>query len=71
MIIPLAAPLHPVHLLRVSISRGFDSSKLESKGWEFSCPWNLIGSLPENVTQELLVGKLLVGGMGVYACYLC
>ena len=26
---------------------------------------NFIGSLPESLTQELLVGKLLVGGLGV------
>ncbi len=26
---------------------------------------DFIGSLPENLTQELLVGKLLVGGLGV------
>ena len=44
--------------------RGFDSSKL-LKGWEFSCPYNFIGSLPESSTQELLVGKLSVGGLGV------
>ena len=30
-----------------------------------SCPLNLIGSLPESLTQGLLVGKLLVGGLGV------
>ena len=38
---------------------------LNSKGWEFSCPYKSIGSLPESLTQELLVGKLLVGGLGV------
>ena len=27
---------------------------------------NFIGSLPESLTQGLLVGKLLVGGLGVY-----
>ena len=26
---------------------------------------NFIGGLPEDLTQELLVGKLLVGGLGV------
>ena len=36
-----------------------------SKGWEFSCPYNFIGSLPESSTRGLLVGKLLVGGLGV------
>ena len=30
-------------------------------------PINLIGNLPERLTQELLVGKLLVGGLGVAA----
>ena len=38
---------------------------LNSKGWEFSCPYNFVGSLPESFTQGLLVGKLLVGGLGV------
>ena len=38
---------------------------LNSKGWEFPCPSNFIGSLPESLTQGLLVGKLLVGGLGV------
>ena len=28
-------------------------------------PINFTGSLPESLTQELLVGKLLVGGLGV------
>ena len=28
-------------------------------------PISLIGNLPERLTQELLVGKLLVGGLGV------
>ena len=26
---------------------------------------NCIGNLPESLTQELLIGKLLVGGLGV------
>ena len=39
---------------------------LNSKGWEFSCPLKFIGSLPESLTQGLLVGKLLVGGLGVF-----
>ena len=38
---------------------------LNSKGWEFSCPYDFIGGLPENLTQGLLIGKLLVGGLGV------
>ena len=39
--------------------------------WEFSCPLNFVGSLPESLTQGLLVGKLLVGGLGVYTtCYI-
>ena len=46
--------------------RGFDSGNLNSKGWKFSCPYNFIGSLPEGLTQGLLVGKLLVGGLGVW-----
>ena len=45
---------------------GFDSSRLLIlKGWEFSCPYNFTGNLPEDLTQGLLVGKLLVGGLGV------
>ena len=35
------------------------------KGWEFECPYNFIGSLPESLTQGLLVGKHLIGGLGV------
>ena len=42
-----------------------NAATLNSKGWEFSCPLNLIGGLPERLTQGLLVGKLLVGGLGV------
>ena len=38
---------------------------LDFKGWEFPCPYDFIGSLPESSTQGLLVGKLLVGGPGV------
>ena len=38
---------------------------LNSKGWQFSCPLKFIGSLPESLTQGLLVGKFLVGGLGV------
>ena len=38
---------------------------LNSQGWEFSCPLNLIVSLLESLTQGLLTGKLLVGGLGV------
>ena len=38
---------------------------LNSKGWELSYPYNCIGSFPESLTQGLLVGKLLVGGLGV------
>ena len=38
---------------------------LNSKGWELSYPNNCIGSLPESLTQGLLVGKLLIGGLGV------
>ena len=38
---------------------------LNSKGWEFSCPLNVIVSLPESLTQGLLIGKLLVGGLGI------
>ena len=34
---------------------------MHSKGWEFSCPLNFIGGLPESLTPGLLVGKLLVG----------
>ena len=34
-------------------------------GWEFSCPLNLIGSLPESLTQGLLIGQVLIGGLGV------
>ena len=42
-----------------------DKQTLNSEGWEFSCPYNLIGSLPESLTQGLLIGKLLIGGLGV------
>ena len=38
---------------------------LNSKGWEFTCPLNFIGGLPESLTQGLLIGKLLVCGLGV------
>ena len=38
---------------------------LNSEGWELSYPYNCIGSLPESLTQGLLVGKLLIGGLGV------
>ena len=38
---------------------------LYSKGWELSYPYNCIGSLPESLTQGLLIGKLLIGGLGV------
>ena len=38
---------------------------LNYKGWELSCPLNCIGSLPESLTQGLLRGKLVVGGLGV------
>ena len=42
---------------------GLDSSRLlHSKEWEFSCAYNFIASLPESLTQGLLVGKPLVGG---------
>ena len=34
-------------------------------GWELAYPYNCIGSLPESLTQGLLVGKLLIGGLGV------
>ena len=37
---------------------------LDSKGREFSCPMNFIGSLPESSTQGLSIGKLLIGGLG-------
>ena len=40
---------------------------LNSKGLEVSCLLNFIGSLPESLTQGLLVGKLLIGGLGVRA----
>ena len=36
------------------------------RGWEFSCPFNFIRGLPESLTQGLLIGKLLTGGLGVY-----
>ena len=57
-----STPSPPTQSLHV---RGFDSSRLNSKGWEFSCPLNCIGGLPESLTQGLLVGKLLIGGLGV------
>ena len=58
--------IRPVRLLRVSISEGLLKQTLNSKGWEFSCPLKCIGSLPESLTQGLLVGKLLVGGLGAW-----
>ena len=57
--------IRPVRLLRVWVSEGWLKQTLNSKGWEFSCPLNFIGSLPESLTRGLLVGKLLVGGLGV------
>ena len=38
---------------------------LNSKGWEFSWSLNFIGSLPEILTQGLLIGQLSIGGLGV------
>ena len=59
-------------LLRGSGFRGFDSSRLLIlRGGNSSCPLNFIGSLPESLTQGLLVGKLLVGGLGVFAYLHC
>ena len=47
--------------------RGFDSSRLLIlTGGNYHNKSNLIGSLPESLTQGLLVGKLLIGGLGVY-----
>ena len=58
--------VRPVRLLRVWVSKGLTQAQtLNSKGWEFSCPYNCIGSLPESLTQGLLIGQLLVGGLGV------
>ena len=62
MSIPTCRPSPPIKSLDF---RGFDSSKLLNQGWEFSCPLNFIGSLPESLTQGLLIGKLLIGGLGV------
>ena len=63
-----SASLRPVRLLRVSISGGWLKQTLNSKGWEFSCLYNFIGSLSESLTHGLLVGKLLVGGLGIIDC---
>ena len=57
--------VRPVRLLRVWISEGLTKQTLNSEGWELSCPLSFIGSLPESLTRELLIGKLLVGGLGV------
>ena len=57
--------LRPVRLLIVWISKGLTQTTLNSKGWELSYPYNCIGSLLESLTQGLLVGKLLIGGLGV------
>ena len=47
---------------------GFDSSKLLTlRGGNYHVHKNFIGGLPESSTQGLLVGKLLVGGLGVLA----
>ena len=54
--------VRPVHLLRVWVSEGLTICMCGlGLGWEFSCPSNFIGSLPESLTQELLVGGLCVG----------
>ena len=46
-------------------SRGFDSNKLLIlRGGNYHIHI-IVGSLPESLTQGLLVGKLLVGGLGV------
>ena len=46
--------------------RGFDSKKLLIlRGGELPYPYNCIGRLPESLTQGLLAGKLVVGGLGV------
>ena len=50
-----------IYICRVGKNRLY----LDSKGWEFSCPYNFIGSLPESSTRGHLVGKLLVSGLGV------
>ena len=60
--------LRPVRLLGVSISEGLTqtNSYVILKGGNYvSYPYNCIGSLPESLTQGFLVGKLLVGGLGV------
>ena len=62
IIIIVITPSPPIKSLDF---RGFDSSRLNYEGWEFSCPYDFIGGLPESLTQGLLVGKLLVGGLGV------
>ena len=50
--------------------RGFDSSRLLIlRGGNSHVRRNLIGSLPESLTQGLLIGKLLVGGLGVDSSY--
>ena len=56
--------LRPVRLLRVWVSEGFTQAD-SYQGWEFECPYDFIGSLPESLTQGLLTGKLLIGGLGV------
>ena len=58
--------VRPIRLLRVWVSEGLTKQALNSKGWEFSCTYNFIGGLPESLAQGLLVGKLLVGGLGVF-----
>ena len=47
--------------------RGFDSSRLLILKVGNSHVRDFIGSLPESSNQGLLVGKLLVGGLGVRA----
>ena len=45
--------------------RGFDSNKLLIiRGGKYHIH-NCIGSLPQSLTQGLLVGRLLIGGLGV------
>ena len=47
--------------------RGLDSSRLLILKGGSSHVLKIVGSFPESLSQGLLVGKLLVGGLGV--CY--
>ena len=54
----LFLPLRPISLLTLWICEGLT----RAEGVEFSCPY---GEFPESLSQAMLVGVMLVGGLGV------